>query len=86
MYTKEDKEIAKGILSNKEFVELLAKVFLEEEDKITTAIINTKTNEELGEIVRASDMAEIKVKQRFNTLKMLGDTLAVTGKGSNVPK
>lgn len=71
MYTDEEKNTAAALLNNNEYVELIAKVFLESEDKINSDVVLAKTNEELGEIVRANDLAEQKVKSRFNTLKML---------------
>lgn len=71
MYTEEERQVARAIIGNKQYTELIAKVFLESEDKLTSDVILSKTNEELGEIVRANDLAEQKVKSRFNVLKML---------------
>lgn len=72
MFTQEDKDIAKALLSNDKFVELIAKVFLDTEDKLSLELIQTRSNEQLGEFVRADMMAEVKVKTRFNKLKQLG--------------
>lgn len=72
MFTKEEKQVAQQIVSNKDFVQLLAKVFLDTEEKISSETVNGKTNEELGEIVRANTLAEEKVQLRFSRLKQLG--------------
>ena len=72
MYTKEEKELAKALVENKPYMALLAKIMLEKEDKINSDIILTKTNEQLGEMVRADDLAEQKIANRFNILKNLG--------------
>jgi len=71
MYTQEDKDIAKALLSNAKFTELIAKVFLDTEDKLSLDLVQTRTNEQLGEFVRADMMAEVKVKTRFAKLKQL---------------
>ena len=86
MYTKEEKELAAVMLSNEGFIELLAKVFLETKDKINEELILTKNNEELGEIVKASVLAEQKVKARFNILKRLANIIPTGTKGKGVPK
>jgi len=83
-YTDEEKQTAQALNSNQGFLELIAKVFLDTEDKLTDEFVQGKTNEELGEIVRANNMAEQKVKLRFNQLRMLGQKVE---KGSHkVPK
>lgn len=74
MYTKEEKETAQALISNTEYLELIAKVFLKSEDKLDSSFVSGKTNEELGEIVRANDLAEQKVKSRFAVLKQIGTT------------
>ena len=84
MYTNEEKQTAQALLSNKGFVELIAKVFLDTEDRFTDETVQGKTNEELGEIVRANYLAEQKVKLRFNRLQMLGQKNE--GKDRKVPK
>lgn len=71
MYTQEDKDLAKQLVAEEKYMELIAKVFLDEEDKLSMELITNKTNEELGEIVRANTLAEIKVKNRYNRLKTL---------------
>jgi len=83
MFTQEEKQTAQALLSNKGFVELIAKVFLETEDKFTDDTFQ-KSNEELGEVVRANYLAEQKVKLRFNRLQMLGQSLEK--KDHKVPK
>mgnify|MGYP000518667555 CR=1 FL=1 len=79
-YTQEEREVAQALVNNKPALELLAKVFLETEDKLTQDIITSKTNDQLGELVRADDMAEQKVRNRFVVLKNLG--IAPRGKSS----
>ena len=69
MYTQEQKETAKRLLEDKQAIELIATIFLDTEDKLTAETINGKTNEELGEIVRAGLLAEEKIKQRYAVLK-----------------
>lgn len=84
MYTEQERKVAKNLLENKEALELIAKIFLETEDKINSDLVFTKTNEELGEIVRANDLAEQKVKTRFNILKNLGQKQTGTPKPAAV--
>lgn len=74
MYTDEEKQIAKKLLENEEYLELIAKVFLTTEDKLDSSFVHGKDNEKLGEIVRANVLAEEKVKSRFNILKSLART------------
>jgi hypothetical protein len=83
-YTAEEKQIAQAIVSNKEYCNLLAKVFLSTEDKLTMEVVREKTNIELGEIVRADLLAENKLQLRWNKLKQLGQK-PVTGT-NKVPK
>lgn len=83
MYTKEEKATAKALVENKAYMELLAKVFTGKEDQINPDIVLAKTNEQLGEIIRADMQAEEKIKDRFNLLKRIAVTYE--GKGSNVP-
>lgn len=71
MYNEKEKQTAQAILSNEDFTELIAKVFLEVEDKLTSDVVNSHSDKALGEIVRANDLAEQKIKTRFNRLKML---------------
>lgn len=71
MFTDKEKKTANQLLKNEAFGDLLAKVFLETEDKLNSDLIQKKTNAELGEIVRADDLAEQKVRQRFGVLKNL---------------
>lgn len=74
MYSKEERGLAKKLCESKEYMELIAKVFLEVEDKLTPDVVNTKTNEELGEIVRADSLAEQKIKSRYNTLRLIAQS------------
>ncbi len=86
-YTEEEKLTAKQMLDNKSFLELLAKVLLSEEETLTPEVITSKTNEELGELVRANSLAEQKIKLRFNLLKKLGRSDSEDGgKGRTVPR
>lgn len=71
MFTKDDRETAKQLLSNQRYVELLGKVFLQQEEQLAHETIHDKTNQELGEIVRANALAEHKVKTRYNVLQRL---------------
>ena len=73
MYTPEDRQVAQALCSNPRYLALLAKVFLDEDDKLTPELVMQKTNEELGEMVRASMLAEIKVKNRYAMLKRLAE-------------
>jgi hypothetical protein len=84
-YTEEEKQIAQAIVGNKSYCELLAKVFLSTEVKLTSEVVREKTDKELGEIVRASSLAEDHIKVRWNKLKQLGqqETPKTTNK---VPK
>jgi hypothetical protein len=75
MFTDNEKRTAKAIVENKEISDLLAKILLVEEDRLSAELIATKTNEELGEFVRANALAETKVKLRFNQLKLLAQDL-----------
>lgn len=86
MYTEKDKQIAKAIVENAPMVELLAKVLLAEEDKLSAELISSKTNDELGEFVRANYLAETKIKLRFDRLKRLASEIKEEGtKKSKVP-
>ena len=78
-YTKEEKETAKALVQNKSYMELLAKIFTEGFDKVNPDVSLAKTNDELGEIVRADVQAEMKIKARFDKLKGMG----VEYKGAN---
>ena len=82
MYTEEDKLTAQALISNKGFTELLKKVFLDVEDKITPEFVDARTNEQLGEILRADSMAERKIAQRYSRLLQLGAKL--DGKSNKV--
>ncbi len=84
MFTQEDKDIARGLMANGKFVELIAKVFLDTEDKLSLDLVKTSTNEQLGEFVRADMMAEVKVKTRFAKLKNLASE--PTGKAKPAAK
>lgn len=71
-YTSEEKQIAQAIVGNPDYCNLIAKVFLDTEDKLTLDFATGKNDEELGQIVRAQLLAEAKVKIRWNKLKQLG--------------
>lgn len=70
-FTEENRKDAKRLMEDKGLMELLTKVMLETEDEITPETVNSKTNEQLGEIVRARTLAEAKVLQRFGILKTI---------------
>lgn len=74
-YSKEEREVAKKLCENQEFLELIAKVFLDSEDSLTPDFVNSKTNVELGEIVRAGSIAEQKIKSRYQVIKMLAQPI-----------
>lgn len=82
MYSQEEKATAKAIVENKSYMELLTKVFLQKEDRINPDIALAKTNEQLGEIIRADLQAEEKIKDRFDILKRL--SIIYEGKDSKV--
>lgn len=84
MFNDNDKKIAKRIVDDPAIVELIAKVFLETEDKIDSEFIKSKTNSELGEIVRANLLAEEKVHLRWARLKNLANS--PDKKSKTVPK
>lgn len=71
MYTKEEKEIAKAIVSNASFMALLKKVLIEPQQQWTGEVIDM-SNELLGELVKADVMAQQKILQRFSHLQQLG--------------
>lgn len=71
MYNQEDKHLAKQLVAEEKYMELIAKIFLEEEDKFSIELVTNKSNEALGEMVRANTLAEVKVKNRYAKLKQL---------------
>lgn len=83
-YSQQEKKTAQAIISNKDFCELLAKVLLSTEETLSMEVVREKTNEELGEIVRADAIAKEKIQLRWNKLKQLGQSNS--GKKSSVPK
>lgn len=84
MYTKEERETAQALVANESYMKLLVKVFTEQDDKLNPDVVLAKTNEQLGEIVRAGSIAEEKIKNRLDTLKKLAVTYK--GKGVNIPE
>lgn len=72
--TQDEKKVAERLLSSKEYVDLLKKVMLSNEDKLHPDQFAAKTNEELGEIIRADYLAEEKIKRRFDILKRAAQT------------
>lgn len=81
MYSQEEKEIARSIVDNKHIMELLKKVLVDPREDFGSEMILSKTNEQLGEIVRADDLATQKIIARFNTLK----TMASMHTGNTTP-
>lgn len=71
MYDDNDKQLARQLVADEKYMELIAKVFLTEEEKFTAETILDKTDEELGQLIRANTLAEIKVKNRYAKLKQL---------------
>lgn len=85
-YSDEDKQLAASIVSNKDIVELLGRIFLTEDTKLSAEVISTKPNAELGEFVRADYLAEQKVLNRFSKLKQLASEVKTGKKGGKVPR
>lgn len=67
-----EKGIARNIVADKDMCALLAKVFTTQEESLNRELITSKTNEELGEIVRANALAEQKVLTRWSNLLRVG--------------
>ena len=82
MYTEEEKLTAQALISNKAFTDLIRKIFLDVEDKFSPEIVDNRTNEQLGEVVRADSMAERKIAIRYSRLLTLGTKLE--GKSNKV--
>lgn len=81
-YTEKEKMTAQALVSNPAFLLLIKKVFTEQEDKLNADMIINRTNEQLGETVRADFMAEEKLKMRYSKLVQLGQKL--DGKSNKV--
>lgn len=62
------------LIGNKELSEFVFKHLIEEKEQISSDLIASKTNEELGEIVRANDLAQQKIASRFNNIKLMART------------
>lgn len=82
MYTEEEKLTAQALVSNKAFTDLMKKVFLDVEDKLDPTAVDNRTNEQLGELVRADSIAERKIAMRYSKLLQLGAKL--DGKSNKV--
>lgn len=81
-FTEDEKQIASKLFENKPAIELLEKIFVDKEDRIDPQLALLKTNEELGEIIRADLLASQKIKDRFARLR----NLAVQGKSKKSAK
>lgn len=84
-FTDKEKKAAQGLVKNKAFMELLEKILLETEDKYHPEFVNARTDEQLGQVVRADSLAERKVKNRLSKLKNLGKEQG-TNTSKGVPK
>lgn len=71
-YTDKEKEAAKHIVDSENIKNLLAKIFTQRSTTITMETVQKKTNEQLGEHVRADAIAEQKILQRWGELVRLG--------------
>lgn len=69
--TQDDKRILQRLVADEDYMRVLSDVLLKE-DTISPEVLLHKTNEELGEIVRAEMVAEDKIKSRLNKIKLLG--------------
>lgn len=84
MLNEEEKKVAERILQDEGIMKVLEKIFTPDEyEKLSPALLNEKTNEELGEMIRANILAEQKIRQRFDTLK---NQKSVLKKPKTVPR
>jgi len=72
MYSDKEKKLARALLEDKDLCVLLEKVFTTKDESFNHSVIADKTNEELGELVRADSLAEQKVLNRWRNLQLLG--------------
>jgi hypothetical protein len=73
-FTDQEKTTARVIVADEHIRDLLQKVFTTNEETLTKELVSSKTNEELGEIVRANVLAEAKVLARWAKLLRAGAT------------
>lgn len=73
-FTEQERLIAKKITDDKDISNLISKVMLCSEEHFSSDFVKHKTNEELGEVVRANTLAEQKIQLRWNRLKTLAQT------------
>jgi hypothetical protein len=85
MYTEKEKAIARQIIENKDICALLEKVFIHREETLNLEMVAQKTNEELGEIVRANAMADQKILLRWRELHHTGQP-EMTSTENTVPE
>ncbi len=83
-YTEQEKDIARAIVNDKNFVALLEKVLLSTEVSLPMEVVREKTDKEIGEIYRAISIAEETIQKRWDKLKQLGQSSS--GKKSSVPR
>lgn len=71
-YSDEERALARKVVANKNLLGLLAKVLVSPNEVISSDLVAQKTNEQLGELVRADDMARQKIVSRWGELIRLG--------------
>lgn len=69
---KKDKiDAAKRLINDEGIMQLLTEYLLEVSDDLDPSLLREKTDEELGQLYRASRSADIKIKERFARIKNL---------------
>lgn len=71
-YTDNDKKIARSLVENEQFMELLHSVFLTGDKELSLEEMEAKDDNEIGQMVRAEALARKKVRDRYDLLKTLG--------------
>lgn len=72
MFTDKEKKIAQGIVEDTDMCAFLQKVFTTNTPSITVEMLKDKTDENLGQIIRADATAEKKIFERWNSLVTAG--------------
>ena len=72
MYTDKEKATARHIVESEDIRKLLQKVFTTPSESLNPEVVASKTNEQLGEIVRAESLAEQKILIRWQELVRIG--------------
>lgn len=86
MFTKKDEKIARGLVADKDLMALLEKALVNPNERLKSETVLEKTNEQLGEIVRAMELADMKIRARFNTLIALGQPESEVTQGGTAPE